>query len=74
MKDASWVFKQFGFKAGILFVMGSLGTGFKRLIGVAKKPKKFEELSPHEVEMVEKSFGIYRWRDPTNHNENRTLH
>jgi len=41
MKDAIWVFKSFGFRAGILFVVGTVTTGIKRLFGGAKKPKRF---------------------------------
>ena len=81
MKDAIWVFKSFGLKAGILFVVGSVATKFKRLIGLAKKPKRFEELSDEEARQLASAFGIspYQGRDVMNsqfndYNHNRTLH
>ena len=81
MKDAIWVFKSFGFKAGVLFVLGAIAVRFKRLIGKAKKPKKFEELSDKEAREVAQAFGLSPWQnratldDQFNHiNEDRTLH
>jgi vancomycin permeability regulator SanA len=69
MKDAYWVFKSFGFKAGILFVVGATTMGIKRLLGRAKKPKRFEELSDEEAKQVAWAFGIYRWQDRQDLNE-----
>lgn len=81
MKDALWVFKAFGFKAGVLFVAGTIATGFKRLLRLTKKPKKFEELSDTEARQLASAFGInpYQGRDAMNsqfndYNHNRTLH
>lgn len=81
MKDAYWVFKSFGFRAGVYFIAGTVSTTVKRILGLSKKPKKFEELSDHEAREVAAAFGIYPWqnRDMLNYrfneeNENRTLH
>lgn len=81
MKDVIWIFKSFGFRAGLLFILGSIGTKFRRLIGRSKKPKKFEELSDEEAREVAAQFGIYpgQTRQMLNYqfketNENRTLH
>lgn len=81
MKDVIWVFKSFGFKAGILFIIGAIATKTKRLLGRSKKPKKFEELSDEEARQVAAQFGIYpgQTRHMLNYhfneqNENRTLH
>ena len=69
MKDAIWVFRSFGFKAGILFVVGVISTGIKRLFGRAKKPKRFEELSDEEAQQVARAFGIFTWQDRQDLNE-----
>jgi hypothetical protein len=81
MKDTFWVFKSFGFRAGILFVAGAISIKLKRLIGLAKKPKKFEELSDAEAREIASAYGIYpgQTRNMLNYqfneqNENRTLH
>jgi len=81
MKDALWVFKSFGFKAGVLFVLGAVGLKIRRLLGRSKKPKKFEELSDEEARKVAAQFGIFpgQSRHMLNYqfneqNENRTLH
>lgn len=69
MKDALWVFKSFGLKAGILFVVGTITTGIKRFFGLAKKPKRFEELSDEEAQQVARAFGIFQWQDRQDLNE-----
>lgn len=80
MKDAYWVFKSFGLKAGILFVTGTVATSFKRLFGSVKKPKRFEELSDAEAQEVARAFGIFQWQDreelneKIGNNDERTLH
>jgi hypothetical protein len=80
MKDAIWVFKSFGFKAGVLFVVGTITTGIKRLLGRAKKPKRFEELSDEEARQVAWAFGIFQWQDRQDlndkfgNNDERVLH
>jgi hypothetical protein len=43
--------------------------GIKRLLGRAKKPKRFEELSDEEAKQVAWAFGIYRWQDRQDLNE-----
>ena len=80
MKDALWVFKSFGIKAGILFMAGAVAMKFKRLFGLAKKPKRFEELSDEEAKQVAWAFGIFQWQDRQDlnekigNNDERTLH
>ena len=80
MKDALWVFKSFGLKAGILFVTGTAATSIKRLFGLAKKPKRFEELSDEEAQQIARAFGIFQWQDrqelneKIGNNDERTLH
>ena len=80
MKDAFWVFKSFGLKAGFLFVAGTIATAFRRLFGRAKKPKRFEELSDEEAQQVARAFGIFSWQDRQDlnerigNNDERTLH
>lgn len=49
MKDAFWIFKSFGFLAGIRFVIGAAFLGIKRRLGLVKKPKRFEDLSLEEA-------------------------
>lgn len=69
MKDAYWVFKSFGLKAGFLFVAGTIATTVKRLLGRAKKPKRFEQLSDEEAQQVARAFGIFSWQDRQELNE-----
>lgn len=69
MKDAIWIFKSFGIKAGVLFVWGAAVLWFKRLFGRAKKPKRFEELSDEEAQQVARTFGIFQWQDRQDLNE-----
>lgn len=81
MKDALWVFKSFGFLAGVRFIAGAVHIKLKRLVGLSKKPKKFEELSDDEAREIASAYGIYpgQTRNMLNYqfneqNENRTLH
>lgn len=81
MKDALWVFKSFGLKAGVLFVVGTLSTRLKRLTGISKKPKRFDELSDEEARKIALALGVnpFQTRDQLNNEvednlNSRTLH
>ena len=69
MKDAIWVFKSFGFKAGAIYVVEASVLWVKRLLGLAKKSKRFEDLTDEEARNVAWAFGIFRWQDRQDLNE-----
>ncbi len=80
MKDVIWVFRSFGFIAGVKFVWDATNLYFRRLVRREKSPKRFEELTDEEARNVAWAFGIFRWQDRQDLNEqwsrldDRTLH
>lgn len=75
--DALWVFKSFGFRAGIKFLWDTFWLKVKRLLK-REKVKRFEDLSDAEAEQAAWAFGIYKWEDRDHlnriwHNFEKTL-
>lgn len=76
MKDIIWIFRSFGFIIGLRFVWDSLVRKLRR------KPAApiFEDLNDEEARQVAWSFGIFRWSDREDLNqqwnafEKHTLH
>jgi hypothetical protein len=60
MKDAIWVFRSFGFIAGIIYVKDSFLRLFRKK---SKKANMFEDLTDEQARNVAWAFGIYRWTD-----------
>lgn len=60
MKDVIWVFRSFGFVAGMIFIKDSLLRLFRKK---SKRPRMFETLTDEEAQNVAWAFGIYRWTD-----------
>jgi hypothetical protein len=59
MKDIVWIFRSFGFRAGITFVWDSLVRKLRR----KSSAPIFEELNDEEARQVAWAFGIFRWQD-----------
>lgn len=60
MKDIIWVFRSFGFIAGIIYIKDS----FLRLFRRKRKPAQmFEDLTDEQAQSIAWAFGIYRWTD-----------
>lgn len=75
--DALWIFKSFGFRAGIKFLWDSFLLKVKRLL-IRETPMRFEDLTDEEAEKVAWAFGLHKWddRDHLNriwHNFEKTL-
>lgn len=62
MKDALWVFRTFGWKAGIRFVLNTLERKLKKRIEKPKKVPTFEELSDDEAESTAWAAGLSDWQ------------
>jgi hypothetical protein len=76
-KDTLWIFRTFGFKAGVRFLWDSIKLFFKRTVK-REKPMKFSELTDAEAEQVAYAFGIHKWEDRDHlnriwHNFEKTL-
>ncbi len=65
MKYIVWVFKSFGFKAGLSYCWDASRLWVKRKLGLAPPPVNFEGLSFDDLEDV---------RDSMNGTSNHTLH
>lgn len=59
MKDIIWVFRSFGFRAGVTFIWDSLVRKLRR----RSAAPSFEQLTDEEARQVAWAFGIYRWYD-----------
>jgi hypothetical protein len=76
MKDIIWIFRSFGFIIGLRFVWDSLVRKLRR----KTQAPIFEELNDEEAQQVAWSFGIFRWIDRQDLNdqwnaiEKHTLH
>lgn len=65
MQDALWIFRSFGFKAGVRYCWGTFWLKVRRALGLAPKPIDFSELSYEDIEDM---------HDVLNGDDNRTLH
>ena len=76
MKDIIWVFRSFGFIIGIRFLWDSLVRRLQR----KKQAPVFQDLTDEEARQVAWAFGIFRWSDREDLNqqweaiEKHTLH
>ena len=57
--ESFWVFRSFGFKAGITYLWDSLKRASKPK--TKKRIVRFEDLSDDDAFTVAWSFGIFRW-------------
>lgn len=60
MRDIIWVFRSFGFIAGMTFLKDSFLRLFRRK---NKKQQMFEDLTDEQAEKIAWAFGIFRWTD-----------
>lgn len=60
MKDIIWVFRSFGFIAGLIFLKDSVVRLFRKK---QKREQMFEDLTDNQARDVAWAFGIYRWTD-----------
>ena len=76
MKDIIWIFRSFGFMVGLRFVWDGLVRKLRR----KTQAPIFEDLNDEEARHVAWSFGIFRWTDREDLNdqwnafEKHTLH
>lgn len=76
MKDVIWAFRSFGFIIGIRFLWDCLVRRLRR----KKSAPVFQELTDEEARQVAWAFGIFRWSDREDLNqqweaiEKNTLH
>jgi len=60
MKEIIWVFRSFGFIAGMIYIKDLILRRFRRK---TKHPQVFENLTDEQARNVAWAFGIYRWSD-----------
>lgn len=60
MKDIIWVFRSFGFLAGVIYVKDLIARLFRKK---AKSAQVFEDLTDEQARNVAWAFGIFRWTD-----------
>lgn len=60
MKEIIWVFRSFGFIAGLIFLKDVVVRLFRKK---SKRPQLFEDLTDEQARNVAWAFGIFRWAD-----------
>ena len=60
MKEIIWVFRSFGFIAGILYLKDKILRLFRKK---SKRVEVFEDLTDEQARNVAWAFGIFRWTD-----------
>lgn len=69
MKDVIWVFRDFGFWAGVHYCWDAMVVRVRRLVSRPPSPKRFEDLTDEEARNVVWAFGIYKWNNREELNE-----
>jgi hypothetical protein len=60
MKEVIWVFRSFGFIAGLIYIKDMILRLFRKK---QKHPQVFEHLTDDQARNVAWAFGIFRWSD-----------
>lgn len=72
MKEIFFVFRHFGFGAGIVFIFSFIVRGFKRLLNKVSRrkfPIRFEDLTRENAEMTLWAAGVSDWPDDCSREE-----